>query len=73
MQENKAVNPASDPGALQRMVKEEELSSAIKTPTDAGIVVNTIANASSSDNFRGSGQDRPNLQGGCQCETSQLL
>ena len=48
MQENEAVNPASDPGALQRMVKEEELSSAIKTPTGAGIVVNTIANASSS-------------------------
>ena len=48
MQENKAVNPASDPGALQQMVKEEELSSTIKTPTGAGIVVNTIANASSS-------------------------
>ena len=30
------------------MVKEEELSSAIKTPTGAGIVVDTIANASSS-------------------------
>ena len=30
------------------MVKEEELSSMIKTPTGAGIVVNTIANASSS-------------------------
>ena len=48
MQENEAVNPASDPGALHQMVKEEELSSAIKTPTGAGIVVDTIANASSS-------------------------
>ena len=47
-QENKVVNPASDPGALQWMVKEEELSSAIKTPAGAGIVVNTIANVSSS-------------------------
>ena len=42
------VNPASDPGALQQMVKEEELPSMIKTPTGAGIVVNTITNASSS-------------------------
>ena len=42
------VNPASDPGVLQQMVKEEELSSAIKTPTAAGIVINTIANVSSS-------------------------
>ena len=47
-QKNEAVNPASDPGALQRMVKEKELSSAIKTPAGAGIVVDTIANASSS-------------------------